>query len=189
MQALRADVLERVVRRVPGGVVEIDDVDGCDAGLEEGQVVVFDRRGLRRGTGADGRAARAAAQMMSVSQRRRVRLAADVEVPVADHVEQDERLDAVQRAGGLRACLHVVAAAVGGIGGAPLDDRFLAVEEQQLDGERPRPILEHARQLEQRRGARAAVAGADEAELAEQLGVEVAGEDDALGPRARAAWR
>ena len=85
--------------------------------------------------------------------------------------------------------LHVVAAAVGGIGGAPLDDGFLAVEEQQLDGERARPILEHAAELEQRGRARPAVAGADEAELAEQLGVEVAGEDDALGPRARAASR
>ena len=66
---------------------------------------------------------------------------------------------------------------------APLDDGFFAVEEEQLDGEGARPILEHAAELEQRRGARGAVAGADEAELAEQLGVEVAGDDDALRPR------
>ena len=39
----------------------------------------------------------------------------------------------------------------------------------------------HPRQLDSAAVLERAVAGADEAELAEQLGVEVAGEDDALG--------
>ena len=48
LQALRADVLQRVGGGVPGGVVEIDDVDCGDAGLEKRQVVVFDGRALRQ---------------------------------------------------------------------------------------------------------------------------------------------
>ena len=77
--------------------------------------------------------------------------------------------------------LHVVAAAVGVVGAAPLGmTRLFAVEEEQLDRELVLPRLEHAPQLEQRRGGRGAVVGADESELAKQLGVVVAGEDDAL---------
>jgi len=75
-----------------------------------------------------------------------------------------------------------VAAAVGVVGALPLAGGLFAVEEQQLDGEgQLLPRLDHTRQFQQRRGAAGAVAGADEAEFPEQLGVEMAGEHDALG--------
>jgi hypothetical protein len=68
------------------------------------------------------------------------------------------------------------------IGAGPLGQRrFLAVEEDQLDRVRVLPILQHARQLEQHRRARSAVVRTDEAELPEQLRVEVARDQDALG--------
>ena len=64
--------------------------------------------------------------------------------------------------------------------------RLLAVEEQQFDREGQLAArLDDARQLDQRRGARRAVARADEAQVAEQLRVEVAGEDDAIGALGR----
>ncbi len=76
---------------------------------------------------------------------------------------------------------HVVAAAVGVIVARPLDHRLLAVEEHKLDREGVLARLQHARQLEQHRGARPAVVGAHEAKVAKQLRVVVAGEDQALG--------
>ncbi len=67
LQTLCADVLERVSRRVPGFVVEIDDVHGLNACLEEGQMVVFDRcRFVKKVTLMPEPAG--GVQMMSVSQ-------------------------------------------------------------------------------------------------------------------------
>src|SRR5690606_41120555 len=62
---------------------------------------------------------------------------------------------------------------------------FLAVEEDDLPGEFTIPCGEHARQLDQERGARTAVVGADERGVAHQLRVVVAGEEDALLATAR----
>ena len=79
-----------------------------------------------------------------------------------------------------------MAAAVGVVLPAPVrEHRFLAVEEDQLDGERLAAVLERAGELEQHRGARAAVVRADEPELAEQLGVVVPADDDPVRARAR----
>ena len=82
------------------------------------------------------------------------------------------------------AVCHVVAAAVGVVVALPLDDRFLAVEKQQLDRQRIASRLQHARDLEQERRARSAVVGADEPELAKPLGVVVAGDDEPILARA-----
>ena len=57
LQAARADRVERVLRRVPRLVVEVDDVDGRHAGREERQVVVLDARRLRRRSSCPARAA------------------------------------------------------------------------------------------------------------------------------------
>ena len=115
--------------------------------------------------------------------RRRIGVAADVEIAVADHVDQHQCLQRRQRAVALGE-VDVVAAAVGVVGAVPVGQaRLLAIEKEQLDGQRVFPRLQHARQLEQKRGARPPVAGADEAELAVQFGVVVAGEDDPLLPR------
>ena len=86
---------------------------------------------------------------------------------------------------GLLRGLDVVLAAVGVIAGSPVrQHRLLAVEEQQLDGERVAARLEHARQLDQKGGARSAVVGAHEAELTVEFRVVVAADDDPLGARA-----
>ena len=76
--------------------------------------------------------------MMSVSQLGGVLLAADAEIRVANHVDEDEGADVLHRPGLLQ-LLDVVAAAVGvvlRVGQVPVDDRFLAVEEEQLDRQR-----------------------------------------------------
>jgi len=75
---------------MPSGVVEIDDVDGGHAGLQEGQVVVFDRH---RFADEAGLVAKAAGDVPDdVGQPRRgVGFAPDVQVAIADHVEQDQR--------------------------------------------------------------------------------------------------
>ena len=113
--------------------------------------------------------------------RRRVRVALDGQIAVADHVEQHERPQALERPVLLRG-LHVVAAAVGVVGAPPLGHaRFFAVEEQQLDRQLVLPCLEDASQLEQRGRRGGAVVGADEPELAKELGVVVAGEHEAVG--------
>src|SRR5439155_24214323 len=44
LQAARTDRVEGVSGRVPRLVLEIDDVDGRNAGLDERQVVILDRR-------------------------------------------------------------------------------------------------------------------------------------------------
>jgi hypothetical protein len=63
----------------------------------------------------------------------------------------------------------------------PFDDRFLTVEEEQLDRQWILPAFQRAGQLEQERRARAAVARADERELLKQFRVVVAADDDARG--------
>ena len=160
----------RVVGAMPCRVVEIDDVDGRHAGREKFEVVVLDGGGF-----ADElRAAQpGGASPDDVGQPgRRVRLAHDAQVAIADHVDQHERGNRLEGAGG-PGRLDVVAAAVGVVVAAPFADRLFAVEEQQLDVHRQRARLEHARQLDQQRRAGAAVVGADERELLEQLGVVV----------------
>ena len=75
-------------------------------------------------------------------------------------------------------------AAVGVIGSGPLDDGFLAIEEEQLDRQRIRAGAEHASQFEQERRARSPVVGANEPDLAEKLRIVVAGNDEPLRARA-----
>ena len=123
-----------VLRRVPGGVVHVDHVDGGDAGADEVHVVVFHREQL-----VDERAGMAETGGRGPDRvhqpRRRIRLAPDEQVAVADHVEQHQRLHPGQRAGLLRR-LDVVAAAVGVVGAGPVPvHRLFAVEEEQLDRE------------------------------------------------------
>ena len=107
----------------------------------------------------------AAAQTMSTSQgvefaSRRMR-----QIAVADHVEQDERLERRERAGLLRR-LHVVAAAVGVVVAAPVPSRASSPSRNSSSivnsfGR----CFQHASELEQRRRGRGAVVGADEAEV------------------------
>ena len=78
------------------------------------------------------------------------------------------------------AACDVVAAAVCVVAALPFADRFLSVEEEQLDVHRQGAGLEGARQLDEQRGARSAVVRADERELLEQLRVVVARDDDPL---------
>ena len=73
-----------------------------------------------------------------------------------------------------------MSAAVGVVRSLPLANGFLAVEKQQLDRERISACLQHARHLDEERGARAAIVRANEAELAVPLRVEVARNDDAV---------
>ena len=116
--------------------------------------------------------------------RRRVRLAPDRQVAVADHVEQDQRLEAGERAGLLRR-LHVVAAAVGVVGVAVHSTTASSPSKNSSSIVNSFwRALSTPPELEQRRRRRGAVAGADEAEVANQLGVVVAGEDDPLGAAA-----
>ncbi len=82
LQRCRRHLVERIAGRVPRGVVEVDDVDGGHARLEEPQVVVFDRRfaieelrplqPLRRGpddVGQPGRRARPPARSADPGRR------------------------------------------------------------------------------------------------------------------------
>ena len=87
LQAAGADGVERVLRRVPGLVVEIDDVDRRHAGGEERQVVVLDLRRLGDEVVVEVLALRRLPDEVG-QPRRRVGVAADVEVAVADHVDQ-----------------------------------------------------------------------------------------------------
>ena len=112
-------------------VLEIDDVDGRNAGRKELQVIVFDRRRLGDEL-APVQPLRAALQIASVSHGVEFASRLMTRSAVADHVDQDERPDVLERAG-LPRRIDVVAAAVGVIGALPVDDRFLAVEEEQLD--------------------------------------------------------
>ena len=89
----RADLAEVVLARVPplaglgpGPVLEIDQVDGGDPGLQERGVVVLDPAGR---PGEDVGSASAKQRVQAVVG---VLLARDREVAVADHVEQDHRL-------------------------------------------------------------------------------------------------
>ena len=92
-----------------------------------------------------------------------------------------------QRPGATRG-RDVVPAAVG-IAGFPFADRLFAVEEEQLDRHRVGAPLQHAGQLDEKRGAGSGIVCADEVELFEELGVVVAGDDQATrtGPRNRDA--
>ena len=121
-----------------------------------------------------------------------VRLARDLEVAVADHVEQDHRPDLGQRRRALRAAPAGVATnwrlprspdrakAAASLPGprASSASKKTSVERRALEA--PRQV---ARQLEQHRDARGAVVGADEA--GDVLGVVVGADDDrrrARGP-------
>ena len=152
LQRCGRDLVERIVGGVPRGVVEVDDVDGGHARLEEPQVVVLNRRftieelaplqPFRRPPDDVGQPAR------------RVRLARDPQIPVPDHVDEDERPDLRERAG-LAGGVDVVAAAVGVVGArVPLDDGLFAVEEEELDGQRVPPVLEDAGDFDEERRAR-----------------------------------
>src|SRR5688572_28221984 len=91
LEAAGADELDGVVGRVPGGVLEVDDVDRGNAGAHERHVVIIDRRQLVR----EGRAVAEPRGRVpdDVDQPgRRVRIALDDQILVADHVEQDQRL-------------------------------------------------------------------------------------------------
>ena len=103
----------------------------------------------------------------------RVTFAFDHEVVVTDHVNEDEGAYVLERSI-LARSFHVVAAAVCMILSLPFDDRFLAVEEEQLDRDTVDSRLQRARELDQERRARTAVVGADERELLEELRVVVA---------------
>ena len=97
---------------------------------------------------------RAADQIASVSHGVELLSRLKTRFLVADHVDQDQRLDLLQRAG-LRAAVDVVPAAEG-VPGVPLAERLFAVEEQDLDRQRVLAVLQHPRQLDQKRGAGAA---------------------------------
>ena len=158
----RRELVDRVRLRVPCGIVEVDDVDRRHAGAEERQVVVFDRRllvdelaplqPLRRGPD------------VSVSQRVEFGSRMMPQIAVADHVDQHQRADVPERAVLLRR-LDIVAAAVGVIVvRVPVDDRLLAVEEQQLDRQRIAPVLEHRASSIRNAVLDPRVVGADEPE-------------------------
>ena len=124
-------------------------------------------------------------QMMSVSHGVELAFAHEARRTIGDHVDQHERFQRRQ-CSGLARGVHVVLAAVGVVGSAPVPQRRLfAVEEDQLDRERIRARLQHAREFDEERGARPAVVRADEAHLAKQLRVVVSRDGDALFPRAR----
>ena len=154
------------------------------ARLEERQVVVLDRACVSLMNMLSSFCVAAALQMVSVSQgvefrSRRMRRSRSPIMSTSSIAFSEAKRAALLR------YLHVVPAAVGVIGGLPLADGFLAVQKQQLDGERILAILEHPRQFQQECRARAAIVRTDEAELAEALGVEVAGDDEAVGACAR----
>ena len=141
-------------------------------------MVVLDRRGLVEKLAAVEPLRRAPDRVGQ--PRRRVLLAADAEIAVGDHVDQDESAHVLHRVGLLQ-LFDVVAAAVGVV--LVLDvpvplHRFLAVEKKQLDRQWIGAPLQRACELEQKGGARRGVAGADEGEVLRQLGVVVAADDD-----------
>ena len=114
--------------------------------------VVFDRGGLRQEVAAVPQPAGGGPDDVG-EPGRRVFFAQDVQILVADHVEQDQRLDARQCVGG--PCgLHVMPAPVRGVGvQVPFAEGLFAVEEQQLDGEGTRALLQHPAQFEECGGA------------------------------------
>src|SRR5688572_9384119 len=159
LQAARRDLIEGVFGSMPGGVVEIDDVDRWHAGAYERDVVVVDRRQLVREDAAVTEA-RGCVPDDVHQPWRGVGVAPDDQFLVANHVEEHERLQRAQRAGLLRR-LHVVATAISVVVVAtPLDDRFLAVEEDQFDSECVRPFRQRAAELEECRRRRGAITGA-----------------------------
>src|SRR5436190_12216476 len=182
LKASGTDGIERVPGRVPRLVVQVDDVDRGDAGLEKRHVIVVNRRFFR-----DERALELLAPGRIPDDgrepRRRVAIATDLQIAIRNHVDEDQGLRRCERPV-LARRLDVAAAAMSVVVSLPLDDGFLAVEEEKLDRQRVAAILERAGELEEERGARSAVAGADEPELAKQLGIVVPGEDQAIFPGA-----
>ena len=108
--------------RVPRRVVEVDDVDRGDAGSQERDVVVFDRRSARWRTCRRDRGGAAVPQMMSTSQgvEFESRLMSRSRSPIMSSSTSALRL--LQRPVLLRR-LHVVSAAVGVVGAAPFRHR------------------------------------------------------------------
>ncbi len=119
----------------------------------------------------------------------RVGLERNLEVAVADHVEEDHRLDLVERSGALLTgpgVLDVLAAAAIAVGFEVVSARLLGVEEGELDRRPGQRLRQGARELEQDGDARGAVVGADEVRDA-ALGVVMGADHDRprLGARDR----
>src|SRR5580704_8429841 len=112
-------------------------------------------------------------------------LALDVEIPVADHVDQDEsfylREQAVLLPAGGEMLAPVYAVSV-----APFADGFFTVEKHHVHVVDAGLVREHMRQFEEQAGGRSAVVRAYEFAAGEELGVEVAGDDDRLSAL---AWK
>src|SRR5262249_44782140 len=118
LQALRAQLVHGVVVGVPRRVVEVDQVDGWSAALDEGHVIVVNRL---RFVYKRRRVAEVRGGLPHQSSQRRVPigLALDVEMFVADHVDVDQGFQLAQGSILLPA-LGQMPAAVEIIGIAPL---------------------------------------------------------------------
>ncbi len=190
-QAARVDLVERVLPSVPVArlavaVIEIDQVDGGNPGFEKGQVVIRHPVAL---VGEVALVAQVACRLPDgVDQpARRVLLARNDQVPVADHIEQHHRFDAgdlsasPQRGDHLPTAVGIVLP-VETVAPAGTEGLF-AIEEGQSVGEVVLPLLgcQDPGQFEQDASAGTAIVGPDEWEVLERLGVVVAGDDDDLG--------
>src|SRR5204863_9632803 len=111
----------------------------------------------------------------------------DVEILVADHVDQDHRLEILQSLIPHPA-VDVAPAAINAIVIGPLDDRFFAVEENELELVLELQICRAAGELQEPRSAGSAVACADKPNILEKLGVVMAGDRNDRRFRASRSW-
>ena len=178
LQRFGRDLVQRVAGRVPGGVVEVDDVDRRDAGLQERQVVVFDRRlaldefaavqplgGGPDDVGQPRASSSTRARCAGRGRRSCRRGSARGSVTACPPSAPPRRSSGCRRCG--RCLCHSTTASSPSRKSSSIGIAFLRV-------------LQHARDLDQERRARSAVVGADERELLEALGVVVAGNDQAV---------
>ena len=198
LQAFCADLIERIFCRVPVAIVfrafavfEINDINCWNAHAQKRHVIV-----IADSEGAAGKFLLVAEFLRcapnGTDQPGRGGLFAwDGQILIANHIQQDHRLDAR----GLFVFLEffgVVAAAVGVIVAiqtlAPFTAKSLfAIEEDKLIGELSFLLIggHHARDFQQDARARSAVVGADKGELFEFFGVVMAADNDQAGSLAR----
>ncbi len=182
-QACRVDFIEGIARSVPGGEIEVDQVDGRQASAVEVQMVI-DHVAAQIAEMAARAERIAGGKNTADGFRGRILGKFNDDIPVADHIPEHAELELRQAFTGDQR-MGVMPAAPQTVVGWEIDvklaDGFLAVEKDEF--ETPGEIFlrgEDAGEFEERARAGAAVVRPDEALVSEPFRV-VMGTDDGAG--------
>src|SRR3989441_9096605 len=190
LEAPRGELVQRIFRSVPeaapvGGaaVGVVDQERRRDAGLEQRHLVVLDGDRLVEKMTPVPEPPRRVPQKF-VQPGGRAGVPTDVEVAVADHVEDHRRPHAPE----LPCPRELFDQVAGAVQSGPVEQGMavlLAVEEGDPDRVLPPGAGQAAGQLQEQGGARSPVVGADEAQVGIVLRIVVPAEQDHLRPPAR----